>query len=70
MSLRLKQERVKRKWTQSFVSQKVGISEVAVLLLENGKRKPSYDVLVKLENLFHMNHRKLFSEVDEEKTDS
>lgn len=70
MSLRLKQERVKRKWTQSFVSQKVGISEVAVLLLENGKRKPSYDVLVKLENLFHMNHRKLFFEVDEEKTDS
>lgn len=29
-------------------------------MLETGLTKPSFDVLIKLEDLFHMNHRKLF----------
>ena len=33
-----------------------------VALLETGKRKPSYEVLVKLEDLFGMTHRELFAE--------
>lgn len=60
MPLRMRQERMKRKWTQEYVANKIGITVPAVQMLETGKCKPSYEVLVKLEDLFHMNHRKLF----------
>ena len=60
MKLAIRQAREKRGWTQKYVAEKVGITQTMLLKIETGKRKPSYDVLVKLENLFHMNHRKLF----------
>ena len=34
-----------------------------VSMLESGKRKPSYEVLVRLEDLFGLPHRELFAEV-------
>ena len=51
MELMLRQERLRRGWTQQYVAEKVGVTKSAILLLENGKTKPSYDVLVKL--FFH-----------------
>lgn len=60
MLLRIRQERLKRKWTQEYVANQAGITVPAVQYLETGKCKPSYDVLVKLEDLFKLSHRDLF----------
>ena len=61
MELMLRQERLRRGWTQQYVAEKVGVTKSAILLLENGKTKPSYDVLVKLLDLFNYDDpRKLF----------
>lgn len=65
MYLNVRQERQKRHWTQEYVAKQIGITNQAVNLIETGQRKPSYDVLVKLEDLFHKNHRQLFAVVDE-----
>lgn len=56
----LKRERVKRGWTQGQVAKACGVSTQTVYDWESGRRKPSYEVLVKLEDLFKMNHRELF----------
>ena len=32
-------------------------------MIESGQRKPSYEVLVRLEDLFGLPHRELFAEV-------
>ena len=60
MLLRIRQERLSRHWTQEFVANQAEITVPAVQYLETGKCKPSYDVLVKLEDLFQMGHRELF----------
>lgn len=57
----LRAERIKRHWTQKYVSEQVGITKGALHNIETGQRKPSYDVLVKLMNLFECNDpRQLF----------
>lgn len=62
----LEQERKKKEWTQEFVSKQIGVTPEAVSMLETGKRKPSYDVLVKLLDLFGCKDpRELFAEVPE-----
>lgn len=48
----LRQEREKRMWSQDYVAKQIGISREAVSMLETGAIKPSYDVLVKLLDLF------------------
>lgn len=61
MILVLRQERIARGWTQQFVAQKIGTTKTTVQMLETGQRKPSYDVLVKLLDLFdYSDPRKLF----------
>lgn len=60
MLLRIRQERLERQWTQEYVAKHAGITVPAVQYLETGKCKPSYDILVRLEDLFHLNHRQLF----------
>lgn len=56
----IRQERIKRGWSCEFVAEKAGLTAEAIRLIETGQRKPSYDVLVKLEDLFQMGHRELF----------
>lgn len=56
----IRQERIKRGWSCEYVAEQTGLSAEAIRLIETGERNPSYPVLVKLEDLFHMNHRKLF----------
>ena len=61
--LKIKQERLKRNWSQSFVSQKLDITKSAFANIEKGKRNPSFEVLIKLENLFNLSHRELFEQL-------
>lgn len=51
----IRQERISKGWTQECVAKKVGISKATVQMLETGQRKPSFDVLVKLLDLFDCN---------------
>lgn len=66
MNTMLRQERKNRGWTQDYVAQQIGITKTAVHDIETGRRKPSYDVLVKLLDLFgYKDPRELFAEVPE-----
>ena len=58
---RMRYERIKKGWTLDNVSMQVGISNQAVSKIEKKKKKnPSYNIIVKLENLFGLSHRELF----------
>lgn len=61
MRLRIYTERIQRGWTAKYVGEQTGISAEAIRLIETDQRKPSYAVLVKLEDLFGMTHRELFA---------
>ena len=62
----LKQEREKREWTQEYVAKQIGVSRITIQKMETGQRKPSYDVLVKLLDLFgYKDPRELFAEAPE-----
>mgnify|MGYP000453070981 CR=1 FL=1 len=56
----IRQERINRGWSCEYVAEKTGLTAEAIRLIETGERNPSYPVLVKLEDLFQMNHRELF----------
>ena len=56
----IRQERIKRGWSCEYVAEQAGLTAEAIRLIETGERNPSYPVLVKLEDLFQMNHRDLF----------
>ena len=60
MDIVIRQERINRGWTLDYVAEQVGLSPTAIQKIETEQRKPSYDVLVKLENLFGLSHRQLF----------
>ena len=55
----IKQERIARDWTIEDVAKRVGVTKQAMHLIEKGVNKPSYAVLLKLENLFGKSHREL-----------
>ena len=61
MQLRIRQERINKGWTLEYVAKQVGITKSAVHDLETERCKPSYEVLVKIENLFGKTHRELFA---------
>ena len=48
----LKQIRLKNKWTQQYVADKVGITKSAYSNIENKNRSPSLKVAIRLQNLF------------------
>lgn len=52
MKLMIKEERERRGWSQTQAAKAVGITKAAYRNIEAGVRKPSYDVLVKLLELF------------------
>lgn len=67
MKLQLWQEREKRGWPREYVAKKVGVTSETIRLLETGHRKPSYDVLVKLLDLYgYKDPRQLFAVADKE----
>lgn len=66
MTTILKQERQKRGWTQDYVARHLGTTKQAIQQFETNCCKPSYDVLVKLLDLFgYKDPRLLFEAADE-----
>jgi len=65
MTLMLRQERIRRGWTQEYVAKQTGLSLTAIQKIETAQRNPSYPVLVKLEDLFRLSHRQLFAVADD-----
>ena len=63
---RMKRKRLQYGWSQEVVAEKIGITKSAYSNIETLKRNPSYEVLVKLENLFNLSHRDLFQQVPDE----
>lgn len=61
MKLMIRQERIQRRWTQEYVANRTGLSLAAIQKIETGQRRPSFDVLVKIEDLFGMDYRYLFN---------
>ena len=60
----LEQERNKKGFSREQLAKAIGVTSEAVRLLETGKRKPSYGVLVRLLDLFgYKDPRELFAEV-------
>lgn len=60
-TLKMRQERINKGWSQEFVAKQIGITNQAINLLETAQRYPSYPVLLKLEDLFNLSHRELFA---------
>lgn len=66
MNTMLRYEREQKGWTQKYVAEQVGTSQQAIQQLETGKQLPSYNVLVKLLELYgYKDPRELFAEVPE-----
>lgn len=65
MYLNIRQERLKRNWSQEYVAKRTNVTPETIHYIETGQRKPSYEVLVNLEDLFNLNHRQLFAVVDD-----
>ena len=57
--LQIRLERIDRDWTMVEVANRVGITKQSMHQIEIGANKPSYPVLIKLENLFGKSHREL-----------
>ena len=55
----LKQIRLKNKWTQQYVADKIGITKSAYSNIENKNRSPSLKVAIRLQNLFGLSVDKL-----------
>jgi DNA-binding XRE family transcriptional regulator len=52
--------------TQEKVANIVGVTKTQISDIENNLSKPSYELQIKLEDLFKMNHRELFEPVKDE----
>ncbi len=64
--LKIRQERKRNNWTQEYVAKKVGVTKTTIHDIELAKKRPSYEVLIKLENLFNLSHRDLLQQVPDE----
>lgn len=63
---KMRQERIKKGWTLEEVAEEVGTTKQTIQRIETNQRNPSYDILVKLENLFNLSHRDLLQQVPNE----
>lgn len=63
MTLKIRSERIKRNLSCEQVAKQIGLTAEAIRLIETGKRKLSYDILLKLEDVFKMSHRELFEKI-------
>lgn len=62
----MRQERIKMGWTLEHVADELNITKQTVQRIETNQRRPSYEILVKLENLFNLSHRDLLQQVPDE----
>jgi len=69
MGEKLKTLRTEKKLTQKQVAAQIGLAISAVSSYESGTRYPSYDVLVKLANIFHVSTDYLIGMTDTRNVD-
>jgi transcriptional regulator with XRE-family HTH domain len=60
----LKKARLSRNLTQDELAHMLGITVRTYQYIEYGQRKPSYDVILKLQELFNSSINNLLSETD------
>ena len=61
----LKKARLSRNMTQDELAHILGITVRTYQYIEHGQRKPSYDVILKLQELFNSDISNLLSETDD-----
>jgi len=61
----MRAERIKRNWTLEYIGNCLGVTRTAIGDIERLRRKPSYDMLVGLEELFGLTRRELFELVED-----
>ncbi|MBP3460894.1 MAG: helix-turn-helix transcriptional regulator [Bacilli bacterium] len=60
MNLKLKELRIKYKYTSKDIADILGISKPFYSQIENGRRRLSYDMAVKISKIFKMKPDELF----------
>ena len=57
----VKQLRQERGWSQQEVADRVGLNKMTISQYENGKRKPSFEMIEALAEVFHVDLNYLLS---------
>lgn len=63
-SERLKELRIKRGYSQTQLADELGLTKSAISMYENGKRKPDYEILEAIADLFNVDMNYLLCEED------
>ncbi|HFK1685314.1 transcriptional regulator [Bacillus anthracis] len=66
LSVRIKELRKERKWSQKELGEKVDVSESFVSKVESGKKQPSREVTAKIAEVFNVTTDFLLGRSDEE----
>lgn len=69
MGKKLKSLRIEKKLTQKQIADRIGLAISAVSSYESGTRYPSYDVLIKLAQIFHVSTDYLLGMTDKRNID-
>lgn len=69
MGDKLKSLRIEKKLTQKQIAERVGLAISAISSYESGTRYPSYDVLIKLAQIFHVSTDYLLGMTDKRNID-
>lgn len=69
MGKKLKSLRIEKKLTQRQIAERIGLAISAVSSYESGTRYPSYDVLIKLAQIFHVSTDYLLGMTDRRNID-
>lgn len=69
LSVRLRQLRLDKRLRQDQVARLIGVSKGAVSAYENDIRQPSYDVLIRLANLYRVSTDYLLGRTDDRTLD-
>lgn len=70
MGEKLKSLRIEKKLTQKQIAERVGLAISAISSYESGTRYPSYDVLIKLAQIFHVSTDYLLGMTDKRNIDA
>jgi len=57
--LLIRKRRIDKDWTLDHVSRNVGLTKTAVHDIETGRRKPSFNILLKLCKLYQVDHEEV-----------
>lgn len=66
LSIRIKELRKERKWSQKELGEKVEVSESFISKVESGKKQPSREVTAKIAEIFNVTTDFLLGRSDEE----